>query len=153
MNTRRFIAKPQSREHRLPSAQQCARRTAARGFDRTAASRGQRELQAFAVGRVSEAGLDVGGGKIGEVLEDFRTRHAGCEVIKHLVHGDAQAAHSWLAAALAGFDGDDVAVIHDRKVYGFSRGVDNHFVLSDAMQPKPLRPNGLRPMAASNRDM
>lgn len=63
-------------------------------------------------GGVVEAGLDIGGLQIGEVLKDFGLRDASGEEIEHVLHANAHAADAGAAAALMRIEGD--AVDHGR---------------------------------------
>lgn len=84
----------------------------AKGSGRTAASRAYCELHAFAVSGVSQACLNVLDGEVGKVLQNLLLRHAGGEVIQHIVHGYAHAADAGFSSVLARFDRDDVTIIH-----------------------------------------
>ena len=65
----------------------------------------------LAIGRVGEAGADVAFGDLWEVGPDLVVRHAGGEPAEDVGDGDPQAANAGSAAALAGLDGDDLAVV------------------------------------------
>ena len=71
-------------------------------------------LLMFSISRVLKASRDVFLGQIGEVMQDIVFGHAGCQVLEHVVDGDAHAPDARFAAALARFDRDDVPVtFHD----------------------------------------
>jgi hypothetical protein len=67
----------------------------------------------FAVSGVAEAGEDVLGSKVGKVCEDFGLGHTRGEIGKDIVHGDTHSSDARFAAAFAGFEGDDVLVVHE----------------------------------------
>jgi len=67
----------------------------------------------LAVGGVGQARANVLFGQVGIIVQDFRPAHPGGDPAEHVAHRDAQAAHARLAAALAGFDRDELAIIHD----------------------------------------
>ena len=66
----------------------------------------------FAIGGVGQTRADVLFGQIGKVIYDFLPTHPGGDPAKHVAYRDAQTAHARLAAALAGFDRNELAVIH-----------------------------------------
>ena len=65
----------------------------------------------FAVGRKRQTSFDVFGGEVREVRQNFRFAHATGKVFEYIRHGHSRSTNSWLAAAFAGFDGDDLAII------------------------------------------
>ncbi len=67
---------------------------------------------ALTVGGESEAGLQILGGEVGKVGEDFLLGHPTREVVEDIIDRDAKPADARLAPALVGFDRDDVLVIH-----------------------------------------
>ena len=67
----------------------------------------------FAIGGECEASLDVLGGQVREVGEDFFDRHARREVFQNILHGHAQPPDAGLAAAFVRLDGDELRVVHD----------------------------------------
>lgn len=69
------------------------------------------------------AGADVVARKIGKVAQDVVLAHARREPVEHVIDRDAQAADARLAAALAGLDGDDPAIVHGRSVLCRPAGV------------------------------
>jgi hypothetical protein len=83
-----------------------------KGCGRIAVSCGDGQGLLFTVGGVSEAGEDVLLGEVGEVGEDFGVGHAGGEVGEDVVDGDSHSSNAGFAAAFAGFEGDDVLVVH-----------------------------------------
>jgi len=66
----------------------------------------------FTVGGESEASLQILGGKIGKVGEDFRFGHAAGEIIEDIVNRDAEPADARFAAALVCLDRNDGLVVH-----------------------------------------
>ena len=85
-------------------------------FRQTAVSRRVGAVEtAFTVSGESEAGLQILGGKIGKVGEDFLFGHAAGEIVEDIVNRDAEPADARFAAALVGFDRDDVLVAHERE--------------------------------------
>jgi hypothetical protein len=62
--------------------------------------------------RKRQASLNVFSGEVREVRQNFRFGHAAGKVLKHICYGYSRSANSRFAAALAGFDGDDLAIIH-----------------------------------------
>jgi hypothetical protein len=66
----------------------------------------------FPIGGVGEAGEDVLLGEVGEVGENFGVGHAGGEIGEDVVDGDAHSSDAGFAAAFAGFEGNDVLVVH-----------------------------------------
>ena len=84
----------------------------ARDSDREAVSRGNSDQFPFPVSGKRQAGFNILGGKVREVLQNFSLRHAGREVIEHVIHGDTQAANAGLATPFAWFDRDVLPVIH-----------------------------------------
>ena len=71
---------------------------------------------ALAIGGEGEADANILFGEVGEIGEDVVVGHAGGEVIENIINGDSQAAYARLAAALSGFDGDDLRIIHEVRV-------------------------------------
>ena len=67
---------------------------------------------AFTVGGECEAGLQILGGKMGKVGEEFLFGHATGEIVEDIVDRDAKPANARFAAALVGLDRDDVLVVH-----------------------------------------
>ncbi len=57
---------------------------------------------------VIEAGLNVGGLEVGEVLEDFSLRDAGGEEVEHVLDTDAHAANAGTTSTLGGIESDAV---------------------------------------------
>src|SRR5688500_16907811 len=74
--------------------------------------RRQRREPALTVCGEGQTRFDILCGQIGEVRKYLLLRHSACEVLKHVRHGHARAADTGFAAALAGLDGDDLAVVH-----------------------------------------
>ncbi len=66
----------------------------------------------FAVGSKRQAGFNVLSGEVGKVRQNFFFAHAAGKVFEYIRHGHSSSANSWLAAAFARFDGDDLAIIH-----------------------------------------
>jgi hypothetical protein len=67
---------------------------------------------ALAVGSKRQAGLNVFGREVREVRQNLRFAHAAGEVFQHVGYRHPRSTNSRLAAALARFDGDDLAIIH-----------------------------------------
>src|SRR6266852_5932424 len=67
---------------------------------------------ALAVGSKRQAGLNVFGCEVREVCQNLRFAHAAGEVFQHISDRHASSANRRFAAALARFDGDDLAIIH-----------------------------------------
>jgi len=67
----------------------------------------------LAVGGVGQARADVLLGQVGIILQNLLPVHPGGDPAEHVAHGDAQPPDARLAAALAGFNRDDLAVIHN----------------------------------------
>ena len=65
-------------------------------------------------GGVLEAGVNVRRFEVGEVLQNFRLRHAGGEHVEHILDPDAHPADAGASAALGGVDGDAVEEVHRR---------------------------------------
>jgi len=85
-------------------------------FRQTAVSRRVGVVEtAFTVSGESEAGLQILGGKIGKVGEDFLFGHAAGEIVEDIVNRDTKPSDARFAAALVGFDRDDVLVVHERE--------------------------------------
>ena len=68
---------------------------------------------AFTVGGESEAGLQILGGEIGKVREDFLFGHAAGEIVEDIVDRDTKPTDARFAAALVGLDRDDMLVVHE----------------------------------------
>ncbi len=93
------------------------------------------------IGGVGKAGEDILLGQVGEVGENFGMGHARGEIGKDIVNGDAHASNAGFATALAGFEGDDVLVVH-----GWQSWRD---VCILAYRSIHLRPNEWRGLMAS----
>ena len=65
-----------------------------------------------AVGSKRQAGFNVFGREVREVCQNLRFAHAAGEVFEHVRDRHARSTNSRFAAALARFDGDDLAIIH-----------------------------------------
>lgn len=61
---------------------------------------------------IAETRENVLSGEIWKIFEDFFLCHPGSEIFKHVINCDSHAANARLAAALAGFNRDDVLVTH-----------------------------------------
>ena len=59
-----------------------------------------------------ELGLDLVAEKKREQWRAFRFGHAAGKVFEHIRHSHSRSSNSGFAATLAGFDGDDLAIIH-----------------------------------------
>src|ERR1035437_531987 len=77
-----------------------------------AASRVYGKLHSFTVSGVREAGPDVLGCQIREILQNLLLRHSGSEVVQHVIHGHPHPTNARLAAAFPQFNGDNVPIIH-----------------------------------------
>src|SRR5262245_15640135 len=71
---------------------------------------------AFTVGGEGKTGLDVFGGQVREVVEDFLYGHTSTEIIKNVRHGDARAAYRGLAASNARINCDAISTIHNYRL-------------------------------------
>src|SRR5215211_6458092 len=74
--------------------------------------RRQRREPSLAVCGEGQTRLDVFGGQVGEICENLLLRHPAGEIFQYVGDGHAHAADAGFAAALAGLDGDDLAVVH-----------------------------------------
>ena len=63
---------------------------------------------AFTVCGISETGADVFFSEFRIVAEDLLMRHSGREPAEYVSNRDPHPTYTWSAAALAGFDSDDV---------------------------------------------
>ena len=120
----------------------------ARGSGRRAASRVRRELHAFTVGGISEARLNIVGGKIREVVKDLLRRHSGREVLQDVIYGDSHSANAGFTAALSRFDRYDVAIIHgaaprSRFQLHYNVELTELTLLSPNRRARPLRASAL----------
>src|SRR5258706_11028681 len=94
------------------------------GFRRRAASsRRDRSEPSFTIGGERETCLDVLARQIRKVGEDLFDRHPRSEVTQQVGYGDPHSADARLAATLARFDGDDLAVVHTRSRFHHTDGV------------------------------
>jgi hypothetical protein len=79
-----------------------------KGYDRTRISCGDGQGLLLAVGGVGKTGEGVLLGEVGKVREHFGVGYAGDDI----VDGDAHASDAEFTAAFAGFEDDDVLVVH-----------------------------------------
>lgn len=75
-------------------------------------------MMAFAVGGVTQTGLNILSGEIRKILEDFLLGHSRGEIVQDIVDGDSHPADARLPAAFAGFDGDNVSVVRHGVIFG-----------------------------------
>lgn len=66
-------------------------------------------------GGESEAGLQILGGEIGKVGEDFLFGHATGEIVENIIDSDAKPADARFTAALVCLDCDAVLVVHGKQ--------------------------------------
>src|SRR5712691_6446220 len=67
---------------------------------------------ALAVGGKRQTGLNVFGREVRELRQNLHFAHATREVFQHVGYRHSRSANGRFAAALARFDGDDLAIIH-----------------------------------------
>jgi hypothetical protein len=92
--------------------QQANRPALAKDFGQRAASRVYGKLHPFTVSGVREAGPDVLGCQIREILQNLFLRHSGCEVVQHVIHGYPHPTNARPATAFPRLNGDNVPIIH-----------------------------------------
>jgi hypothetical protein len=83
-----------------------------RGFDRKGASSLLADEPVLTVRSKLKASLNIFGGQFGKIAQDVLLGHARGKPTEHVIHGDAHMADARLAAALSGFNRDDVVIIH-----------------------------------------
>ncbi len=88
----------------------------ARGFGRRGASCRQRGQLAFAVSGKGQAGANVFLGEIGKLGEEFGVAHTRSQIFQDIGDSHAGPADAGFAAALAGFNGDNLMIIHHLKI-------------------------------------
>jgi hypothetical protein len=49
-------------------------------------------------------------------VQDLGVCHPGCQVFENIIDGDAQSANAWFSIALAGFNRNDVRILHSLSV-------------------------------------
>src|SRR5580698_4169187 len=54
--------------------------------------------------------------QVREIAQKLLVAHSGRQVIQDVVNGDPQAPYARLAAALSGFDGNDLGIIHGEQL-------------------------------------
>src|SRR5439155_13458255 len=69
-------------------------------------------LFALSIGSVSKTSANVFFGEFRIVAEDFFVRHSRSQPAEHIRHSNPHPANRWPPAALFGFHGDDVLVVH-----------------------------------------
>src|SRR5689334_10995302 len=67
---------------------------------------------AFAVSGKGKTSLNVFGGQVRKVIQDFLHAHSPTKIIKDIRHSDARAAYAGFAATNAWVDADAIFVVH-----------------------------------------
>ena len=88
-------------------------------------SAGEKHRMVSLGGGVIEAGLDIGGLKIGEVFEDLLLRDTGGEEVEHVLDTNAHAADAGPASALGRIEGD--SIVHGQRIVDACGGVKRRF--------------------------
>lgn len=83
-----------------------------KGFSQTVVSRMDYQLMALTIGRIGQAGADIIDGKVVKISHDLFRRHAGSQIFQHVINSHAGAPNTGLAAPFAGFQGNDVLIVH-----------------------------------------
>ena len=89
-----------------------------KGFGRITVSRGlwcgaeNHGFVRFPVNHVSETGIQISWCEVREILENFFSAHACCEVRHHILDRDSHSSDAGFTTALFGFKGDDIAPVH-----------------------------------------
>jgi hypothetical protein len=66
---------------------------------------------ALTVCREGQAGAQILFGQLGEITQDFRVRHPGSHVAKHVRDADSHTSNAGLPAPLTRFDGNEFPII------------------------------------------
>jgi hypothetical protein len=78
----------------------------------------------FAIGSEGQGGLDIFGGELRKIGQDFRIAHASGQPAKNIIHRDPHVSDAGFSATFTGFDRDALAVIvrrHMNKIVRFKR--------------------------------
>ena len=88
----------------------------ARGFRPGEASSRSCSRAAFTVCGVSQTRKDVVSLQVWKVMQNFIRAHARSQILKDILHSNAQAAHTRLAAALARLNGNSLTIVHNARI-------------------------------------
>lgn len=78
----------------------------------------------FTIGRKGQGGLDILGGELRKIGQDFRIAHSSRQPAKDIIHRDSQVSDTGFSTTFTGFDRDALAIIvrrHMSKVVRYKR--------------------------------
>lgn len=78
---------------------------------------GDNPQSALAVGGEGQAGADVFHRQVGKISKNFLGRHAGGQIFQYIPNRHPQSTNTRLTPSLAGFNGNQVGVIHMNTVF------------------------------------